>query len=72
MLQIAGDLQAINGHPEAARRYYEAVKQTSDYGTWPLASITERRLAVGATAPVIQEVAAITGTCGTCHTKALR
>lgn len=70
-LQIVGDLLAVNGHPDAARRYYAAVKQTSDFATWPLAPITERRLVDGAAAPSVPEVAAITATCGTCHVRSL-
>jgi hypothetical protein len=69
-LLILADLHAVNGNPEAARKYYDAVLSVSDYPTWPLKPLLERRRS-GAQAAAANTVAAIADTCGTCHTNTL-
>jgi hypothetical protein len=72
LLLIVGDLQALNGNQHAALAYYRAVRDTSDYASWPLAPVVERRLAGGGAAPNAGEAASIAATCGTCHVESLR
>jgi hypothetical protein len=69
-LLILADLHALNGNAEAARRYYDAVQSVSDYPTWPLKPLLERRRS-GAQPAAADTVDAIAGTCGTCHTNTL-
>ncbi len=69
-LLILADLHAINGDAEAARRYYDAVLKVSDYPTWPLKPLLERRRS-GALAAAANTIGALAVTCGTCHTNTL-
>lgn len=69
-LLILADLHAVNGNLEAARRYYDAVPSVSDYATWPLKPLLERRRS-GAQPAAANMVSAIANTCGTCHTNTL-
>jgi hypothetical protein len=69
-LLILADLHAVNGDAATARKYYDAVLTVSDYPTWPLKPLLERRRS-GAQAPTPDLVDAIAGTCGTCHTNTL-
>lgn len=69
-LLILADLHAINGNAVAARAYYEALQATTDYATWPLAPVVQRRLS-GAQVPDLAAVTLITSTCATCHTNKL-
>jgi len=69
-LLILADLHAINGNAAAARKYYDAVQSVSDYPTWPLKPLLERRRS-GAQAAAANTVSAIANTCGTCHTNTL-
>lgn len=69
-LLILADLHAINGNTEAARKYYDAVQSVSDYPTWPLKPLLERRRS-GTQAAATATVGAIASTCGTCHTNTL-
>lgn len=69
-LLILADLHAVNGNAQAARKYYDAVLTVSDYATWPLKPLLERRRS-GAQAAALGTVAAIANTCGTCHTNSL-
>lgn len=69
-LLILADLHAVNGDLEAARRYYDAVPSVSDYATWPLKPLLERRRS-GAQPATADMVSAIANTCGTCHTNTL-
>jgi hypothetical protein len=72
LLFLVGDLHALNGNAAAARAYYAAVQRTTDYATWPLKPVVERRLAPGAAAPTLGELTGIATTCGTCHVDQLR
>lgn len=69
-LLILADLHAITGEAEAARRYYDAIPGVSDYATWPLKPLVERRRS-GAQPAAADTIGAIANTCGTCHTNTL-
>jgi hypothetical protein len=69
-LLILADLHAINGDAATARKYYDAIQSVSDYPTWPLKPLLERRRS-GAQAAEATTVSAIANTCGTCHTNTL-
>ncbi len=69
-LLILADLHAINGNAAAARKYYDAVMAVSDYPTWPLKPLLERRRS-GAQLAATATIGAIANTCGTCHTNTL-
>jgi hypothetical protein len=69
-LLIIGDLHAITGNAAAATAYYHAVTMTSDYATWPLKPLVERRLS-GAQPADPATLGAITSSCATCHTRSL-
>lgn len=69
-LLILADLHAINGQAAAARAYYDALPSVTDYATWALAPLVERRRA-GTQAPELGTVTAITTLCATCHTNTL-
>jgi len=69
-LLILADLNAINGHAEVARAYYDALRGVTDYPTWALRPLVERRRS-GAQAPDLATVDTITTTCATCHTSTL-
>ncbi|MEO7731034.1 MAG: hypothetical protein ABIY55_08695 [Kofleriaceae bacterium] len=69
-LLILADLHALDGNAEAARAYYGALQATTDYATWPLAPVVQRRLS-GAQAPDLAGVTLITSTCATCHANKL-
>jgi hypothetical protein len=68
---ILADLQALNGNATAATAYYTALQSVTDYSTWPLKPVVERRIA-GTQAADIGSVTLITSTCATCHTNALQ
>lgn len=69
-LLILADLHAINGQATAAAAYYHALQQATDYATWPLAPVVQRRLA-DTQAADLAGVTAITTTCSTCHANVL-
>jgi hypothetical protein len=69
-LLILADLNALNGKPTVARTYYDALQGASDYATWALKPLVERRRS-GAQAPDLATVDTITTTCATCHTNTL-
>jgi hypothetical protein len=69
-LLILADLHAVNGELTTARKYYDAVLNVSDYPTWPLKPLLERRRS-GAQPAAADTVTAIANTCGTCHTNTL-
>ncbi|HUJ61822.1 MAG TPA: hypothetical protein VLX92_25130 [Kofleriaceae bacterium] len=69
-LLILADLQALNGNTAAASNYYHALAGVSDYSTWALEPLVERRLS-GAQPADLGTLAVITSTCATCHTTAL-
>ena len=68
---ILADLQALNGNAQAATAYYTAVQSVSDYSTWALKPLVERRLA-GTQPAVLGLVGVIASTCATCHTNTLQ
>lgn len=69
-LLILADLLALDGQDLAARAYYDALPSVTDYPTWPLKPLVERRRS-GTQAPELATVSAITNTCATCHTNTL-
>ncbi|HEX4422343.1 MAG TPA: hypothetical protein VH165_30730 [Kofleriaceae bacterium] len=69
-LLILADLHAITGNADAARAYYSALKGATDYATWPLAPLVERRLS-GAQPADLAGAGVITSTCATCHSNTL-
>jgi len=69
-LLILADLNALNGNAQIARAYYDALQGATDYATWALGPLVERRRS-GAQAPDLATVGTITNTCATCHTNAL-
>lgn len=69
-LLILADLHAVNGDAAGARKYYDAIQTVSDYSTWPLKPLLERRRS-GAQPAAATTVDAIASTCGTCHTNTL-
>jgi len=70
MLLLA-DLQALNGNQPAANAYYRALQGVSDYSTWALKPLAERRLSGAQKADIATE-AIIPATCVTCHTDTLK
>lgn len=68
---ILADLQALNGNAAAATAYYTALQSVTDYSTWALAPLVERRLA-GTQAADIALTTVIATTCATCHTNMLQ
>jgi len=70
VLLILADLDALNGNAQVARAYYDALRDATDYPTWALKPLVERRRS-GAQAPELATVDTITTTCATCHTNAL-
>jgi hypothetical protein len=69
-LLILADLHAVNGNVAAARKYYDAILKVSDYPTWPLKPLLDRRRS-GAQTAAADTVDAIANACGTCHTNTL-
>jgi hypothetical protein len=69
LLLLGGDLHALNGKAESAGHYYAAVQAASNYSTWPLKPLLERRID-GTEPPSIAADLGLTG-CGSCHTNAL-
>jgi hypothetical protein len=43
-LLIAGDLAALNGNASGAARMYAGMKRATNYGTWALRDLAERRI----------------------------
>jgi hypothetical protein len=70
-LLILADLHAVNGNPQAARKYYDAIVTSSDFATFPLKPLVERRRS-GAQATNLDSVTNITFTCATCHSNSLQ
>ena len=69
-LLILGDLAALTGATQAATAYYTAAQGTSDYSTWALQPLVERRLSGAQPAQLSTEVL-VASTCATCHTNTL-
>jgi len=69
LLLLTGDLHAMNGNNDAAGRYYAAAKSATNYSTWPLKPLLERRVS-GMQPPSPEQMLGVTA-CGTCHTKSL-
>jgi len=69
-LLILADLHALVGNAGAARAYYDAILNVTDYATWPLKPLIERRRS-GAQATDLATVSTISNTCATCHTNTL-
>lgn len=69
-LLILADLLALNDQAAIAERYYDALPTVTDYPTWALKPLVERRRS-GAQATDLATVDAITNTCATCHTNTL-
>lgn len=69
-LLILADLHALNNQAAAARAYYDALPTATDYPTWALRPLVERRRA-GTQAPELATTSAITNLCATCHTNTL-
>jgi hypothetical protein len=68
---ILADLEALNGNTSAANAYYAALQNTTDYSTWALMPLVERR--VNGTQPAdVATLGAIASTCATCHTNTLQ
>jgi hypothetical protein len=70
MLLVAGDLHALGGNAQAAMAYYTALQSDTNYATWPLKPLVERRLA-GTQVAQLSTTSVITATCATCHTNTL-
>jgi hypothetical protein len=69
-LLILADLHALHGDAAAAKAYYTALQAATDYPTWPLRPLVERRLS-GAQPADLAGASAITNTCATCHASSL-
>jgi hypothetical protein len=69
-LLILADLLALDGKAEIARIYYDALAAATDYPTWALKPLVERRRG-GTQAAELATVGVITSTCATCHTNTL-
>jgi len=69
-LLILADLLALDGNAAASRVYYDALQAATDYPTWALKPLVERRRS-GAQAADVATVGAISNTCATCHTNTL-
>lgn len=69
LVLILADLHALNGQPAAAKAYYDALTRSTDYASWPLKPLAERRRA--GEAATFGQAAAVANTCGTCHTNSL-
>jgi hypothetical protein len=70
-LLVLGDIQALNGNPQAANAYYRALQQTTSYSTWALKPLVERRLS-GAEPAELSQDAVLASTCATCHTNTIQ
>jgi len=70
-LLVMADLHALNGNQQAATAYYNAVKSTSDYATWALQPLVQRRVS-GAQPADLGTTTLVTGSCVTCHTDKLQ
>ena len=69
LLLLVGDVHALNGNAQAAGQYYAAAQAASNYASWPLKPLLERRIN-GTEQPSLAAAIGLTG-CGTCHTNAL-
>jgi hypothetical protein len=69
LLLLSGDVHALNGNHQAAGQYYAAVKAASNYASWPLKPMLERR--ISGTEPASLAGAKGLTACGSCHTNAL-
>jgi hypothetical protein len=67
---ILADLQALDGNATAATAYYTALQSVTDYSTWALKPVVERRIA-GTQAADLGSLTLITSACATCHTNTL-
>lgn len=65
VIMITGDLIALNGNADLAKRFYQATRSASNYSSWPLKPLMERRISdeSPATKAAFSEIAA----CSTCH-----
>jgi hypothetical protein len=71
MLVIAGDLHAINNDQAAAALYYRAAQKSTNYPTWALKPLVERRLS-SATPIDMDGAFVLSATCQSCHTNTLK
>jgi hypothetical protein len=71
LMLVAADLHALTGNAAAAKKYYDAIVTASDYPTWTLKPLIERRRS-GAQAASAEALRAISGNCNTCHVDVLR
>lgn len=69
LLLLGGDVHALNGNAQAAGQYYAAVQGATNYASWPLKPLLERRIN-GTEPPSLGATIGLTG-CGSCHTNAL-
>jgi hypothetical protein len=69
MLLIMGDLHWAVGEKETAQRYYAALRAATNYKSWPLHGLAERRFA--GTQPVKPADLGALVECSTCHVNEL-
>jgi hypothetical protein len=69
-VMILADLHALNGQQPAARAYYDVLPSVTDYPTWPLRPLVERRRS-GAQAAEFGTLSTMTSACTFCHAHAL-
>ncbi|HXI56948.1 MAG TPA: hypothetical protein VNO55_12865 [Polyangia bacterium] len=70
ILLITGDLVALAGNAELAKRFYTATQSSSTFGTWALKDLLERRLD-GQQPAAAGELSGIVA-CSTCHINELK
>jgi hypothetical protein len=65
ILLITGDLVALSGNADLAKRFYMAAQSATNYGSWALKDLLQRRVSgtQPAAAGALSEIAA----CSTCH-----
>jgi hypothetical protein len=69
LLQI-GDLYAIAGNSGVANLYYNAMRRATNYASWPLKPLAERR--IDGTQAVKQDDLVAVIACATCHVNEIR
>jgi hypothetical protein len=69
LLLLTGDIHALNGNAQAAKAYYDAIASATNYPTWALKPMLQRRL--DGSEPANVEKMPLLASCTTCHTNTL-
>jgi hypothetical protein len=70
LLLMIGDISALTGSGQVAARYYNGMRRATNYATWPLQPLAERRIS-GAQPAIPGDLNSVRS-CTTCHVNQLQ